>query len=122
MAPFWDPGVRPHVISPKNEWICLCFARKAQKWRFSASGGTQGPISFATSQLLEYMDRLFPLYVGPPGPKDFGKAPFVNFGPANLENTGDKSTVSDSAISGLSPISYTIRENPNSANLWQAAM
>ena len=27
MAPFWDPGVRPHVISPKNECVCLCFAR-----------------------------------------------------------------------------------------------
>ena len=66
--------------------------------------------------------RPLPLYVGPPGPKGFGKAPFVNFGPASLENTGDIRTVSDSAISGLSPISYTIRENPNSTNLWQAAM
>ena len=57
VAPFWDPGVRPRVISPKNECICLRFARKAQKWGFSASGGTQGPISFATSQLLEFMDQ-----------------------------------------------------------------
>ena len=89
---------------------------------FLPQGVPKAPFPLLLRSFLSTRIRLEPLYVGPPGPKGFGKAPFVNFGPANLENTGDIRTVSDSAISGLSPISYTIRENPNSANLWQAAM
>jgi len=35
-----DPGIRPNVISPRKAGFCLLLAIKAQKWCFSALGGT----------------------------------------------------------------------------------